>query len=600
MKALRGKYLSHKIKSLAIIGLIPLCLMENLLATPLENNTSLLETEKIVSTFTDKGKAEKQLQALIKRGQNARILTQSKEVNLKSISIGLYSNQKKAQSIVKHLTSNNIDAFPYRLKSGRYRIHAGAMQHEAHYWSRFEKLLSLGYKRIYTTIKPITITTFFVISDSPAPLQQVMLSTPPIIEKRQYTFSNTFLSGRFKGEIYTWDESGQQSSSNYFSASLSARAAYTKEWDMTYGFRVDALEQSSVINIQQYGMQLLPTYLRLRQTNSQAHIGLIDGRWDERKHASLSDRLSSKILTRYLLDDEIIDRRRPIIGARWQLSQSEYRLDIIANPIFRPAKLPHDSSIWHPVDRTNGTILGIRPTANWQELVKKGSFADEQYQTGGIGIRMSQQIGQRIRATTVQYVRRSAPYYELNTDIQKRIAAGTSVDAALATATNRTFTPRHPYSAIFTWEESGDTSHFELAVSSSTPYTTSTYQMKTAVSLEWVLGFTYPIKNNKTYFSSHFIGRWINTRDDILDRKIKTGLKGEFYQKLASRHWKAGTAYQVDFDQFGLFLSPKISYEQSKYLTISLYYQFFAGSDNTNNGYYRDNSAIGLNWQAAF
>ena len=564
-------------------------------------STESLDDLRVISKFSNKNDATKLVRSLKKSGQAARIIPKSENIILKSVSIGLYPNEKEASAVVTHLKANNINAFLYKVESGEYRVHAGALQQEDYYWNRFEQLLALGYKRIHTALKPATITHFYVVRELIENLPDPIQLTPTRKKSKTSIFNTTFLFGRFKGEFDGWKESGEQSSSNYFNAQLSAKTRYKNQWDIIYGVRFDALEQSSKTNLQKFEFQFLPTYLNYQKPNNQWQIGLIDGRWDNRKQDSLSDRISGKILVRHFLDEAVIDRRRPIIGARWKFSQSQYQLDVIANPIFRPAKMPDFESIWHPVSRQNKAIIGIRPTDDWEELVEQGSFADEKYQTGGIGIRMSQQLGRRTRAISLQYVRASEPYYKLNPNIQQLLSTGSTVTSALsATSGEITFTPEHPHSAIFSWEEFGKISHFEIAVSSNTPYTTTSYQMKTGVSLEWLMGFIYPTKNRNTYVSSYFTGRRINTEDDILDRKTKLGLKGEIYQYSPNRHWKAGTAYQIDLDSLGLYLNPKINFEQSKYLNLSLYYQIFTGSDSTDNGYHSGHSILGLSWQAIF
>ncbi len=558
---------------------------------------------RIISKFFVRTEAEKLMRSLNKSGQNVRITTRTEEVTLKSISLGLFANEEKARVVVKHLKSHQIDAFSYRVSSGEYRVHAGAMQQENHYWHRFEKLLALGYKQINTILKKTTITHFFVVRPL---IKRLPPSLPPKLIKRipakttPTSFKNTFRYGRFKGEFNAWKDKGQQSSGNYFNAALGANTKYKNQWEMTYGSRFEATEQSSIKNVQTFELQWLPTYLSVRESDNEMHFGFIDGRWDDNSQESLSDRMSSKILTRYRLDEEVVDRRRPIIGARWQFNHSNYQVDVIANPVFRPAKLPVDESIWHPVSRTNGAMLGIRSTDNWRELIKKGSFAGEKYQFGGIGIRLTHRVGRRIRAITLQYARRSEPYYELNTSIQKLIALGSSVENALAATSGRTFRPKHPHTVVFSWAEFGKVSHFEVTASSSAPYTTTAYQMKTTLSLEWVLGFIYPTKNKNIHLSSFFTGRRLNTGEDTLDRKLKLGLQGEVSRQWFSQRWLVGVNYQVDLDQLGFYLKPNIRYEQNKFLKISLYYQLLGGGSGTDNGFHSGHSVLGLNWQANF
>lgn len=591
--------------------LLSICLYLNVgfaqdLKTPasFESKANTLQGLQVISKLSNKKAAEDLARSLIKSGQNVRIIPVSEKIKLKSISIGLFPNQEKANNVVEHLKSNGIEAFPYRVKSGKYRVHAGAMQQEIHYWNRFEQLLTLGYKRINTKLKTAAVTHFFIVRERIENIQPPLptIQTNPVIaaKKKVSLFETRFLFGRFKGEFSSWKNESKQSSSNYFNAALSAQTTYKKQWDFIYGIRFEALEQSSINNLQYFELQWLPTYLQVQEPHNRMQFGLIDGRWDNRKNTSLSDRLSSKIFSRYLLDDDVVDRRQPIYGARWQFLQANYELNIIATPIFRPAKLPLAESIWHPINRSNNTLIGIKPTSIGRYLIANGSFASEKLQFGGIGIRMSHKIGNRTRSTTIQYAPRSAPYYELNPDIQRLLYAGSTAEDALAAIKKKTFTPRHPHSAIFSWEEYGKVSHFEVAALTNTPYTTTAYQMKKALSFEWKIGFIYPTKDKNIHISSYFIGRRLNTQDDMLDRNTKLGLKGKVFKQTQSKRWKAGFNYQIDLDHFGLFLNPQIKYEQNKYLRVSLYYQLFAGNQMTDNGFYKNYSRLGLNWQAIF
>ncbi|MDH3327083.1 MAG: hypothetical protein OEM38_10245 [Gammaproteobacteria bacterium] len=557
----------------------------------------------ILSKFTNKNSADNLIYSLNKSGQKVRLISQQIDIPLKSLSIGLFQTRMLAERAVKHLKENNIDAFVFELNNDKFRVHAGAMQDENNFWQRYEKLLALGYKKPHTTIKVVQATQYYVVSDKKedTPLHVKIKSVTTKAKNTELT--TEFLGARFKGEFSIWGDQGKRSSSNYFNAALSLRTKYKSDLDFTFGTRFDATEQSSEKNVQKFEFQWQPTYLRYHQPRQQWMIGAIDAQWDtinpNAQHESLSDRLSSKVLVRYKLDYELADKRRPVFGLRWKYNSEQYDLDVIWEPAFRPAKLPDFGSIWHPVRRSDGAIRGIEPTGTWKELVEKGSFANETLDTGGIGVRIGRRIGSRTRATTLQYARQNEPYYALNAGVQKHLSNGQTTDVALS-AIGYTFTPEHPYTGVLTWEESSPISHFEIAVLSNTPYTTRDYEYKTAMSIAWKLGFIYPKKDRNTHISAYLIGRHINTNDNILDRKTKTSLFGELYQTSKNGLWKLGSSYEIGLDRAELFLNPRLTLQQSKYVQIYLNYLLFTGSENTESGYHTGHSILSLTWQAAF
>ncbi len=584
-------------------------------ATPTPSLVSAEETENkkvdfkklnILSKFNNRSAAENLVYSLNKSGQEVRIVTKEIDISLKSLSIGLFLTRMRAEHVVKRLKKHNIDAFVFELKSGKFRVYAGAMKDESNFWERYEKLLTLGYKKPHTSIKIAHETQYFVVSDKEDESKTITKAIAKLrpIEAKNSQFITEMYSARFKGEFSMWGEEGNRSSSNYFNSSINLRTKYKANLDFTYGTRFQATEQSSEENIQKFEFDLQPTYLRYQQQQNEWSIGAIDARWDainpNKQHESLSDRLSGKVLVRYKLDTDKEDNRRPSFGMRWKFDSAKtYDLDVIWLPVFRPAKLPDFGSVWHPVRRSDGAIRGIKPTKNWAELVKRGSFADDKLGTGGAGVRFSNKVGSRTRAITLQYTRRSEPYYALNPLIADALNAGKTLNFALAQK-GYTFTPKHPYSGIMTWEESSKVSHFEFAVLSNTPYTTTDYRYKTAMSMAWKLGFIYPKTSKKSLVSAYLTGRHINTKDKILDRKTKISLFGELYSISHSGTWKFSSTYEIGLDRLALFLNPRLTFQQTKYVQIYVNYLLFSGDKITESGYQTKNSILSLTWQAGF
>jgi len=590
-----------------------------LFLTFLSNSIYAVEVEKInssenyeiISKFKQKKEAEKLLDTLLDSRQPVKIITKKIPMRLKSLSLGPYLNKDNAIKTKKKLKANGINAFINDQKNGTYRVYAGALGSEKNYWTRFEQLEKLGFKRIHTQFKHIHTNEYYVIRDKNSlnvklkpqiivPKITKTFAPPPVLQKSPSIFNNQFESGRFKGELSGWKNADDTNSSNYFSAAVSAKSTYLNKWHIVYGGRFEATEQSSNANYEKYRLHWLPTFIELKQKDNQWLAGAIDARWEKGNDLTLSDHLSSRMLTRYRMDSNVIDKRRPSFGFRWKLTKTQHSLDVILLPLFRPPKMPVFGSIWHPVNQTQPSIIGLKKTDTLKELIQKGNFADETYNTGGLGARMGQRKGSRSRAITILFTRYPEPYYQLDPGVATAISSGTTIDDAISAHSGTTFTPTHPYTGMFSWEEKGKISHFELALFTDTPYTTELLEMKTAISFSWLAGFKYPKMGKNKELVAYFKGSHLNTKETILDRKTKFIIVNKFFHYLPSYHIQFGLESEIDLDQFGIFINPQIHYKQNKYLNLSLSYQLFAGAEQTESGFHQDHSILSLIWQAVF
>lgn len=132
-------------------------------------------------------------------------------------------------------------------------------------------------------------------------------------------------------------------------------------WEFRAGARLDGMTQDGGLAshrelLADYG----DTYVRYRSGDARLTLGaqtIIWGRVDE---IPLADRVSRVDLTRFALDD-LADRRRAQLATRWEQNYGDYKLDAVWLPVFRAAQLPDVASIWSPVNRTTGQIIGIDP-----------------------------------------------------------------------------------------------------------------------------------------------------------------------------------------------------------------------------------------------
>ena len=112
------------------------------------------------------------------------------------------------------------------------------------------------------------------------------------------------------------------------------------------------------------------TYVRYRSGNTRLTLGAQTIIWGRADEIPLADRVSRADLTRFVLDD-LPDRRRAQLAARWEQTLGEYKLDAVWLPVFRGAQLPDAASVWSPINRTTGQIIGIAPSPALAGLVKR-------------------------------------------------------------------------------------------------------------------------------------------------------------------------------------------------------------------------------------
>jgi len=569
--------------------------------TPSPSDTSkLLKNFQILSKFATPKEAQKLADSLIKNGQDITIIQDEIEITLKTLSVGLYPDEAEADAVVLHLQKNKIDAYAIPFEGGTYRVYAGAMRDENHYWQRFEKLLGLGYRRIHTEQKPSNMTIYYVVRPKNEVLPIPFLSPPDAARLFSKNWRNEFIEGRFKGEYSIWGNPENRGSANYFKTSIGARAYYKNNWDFTYGFRFEAIEQSADESYQFLDTQLRPTYLRYRIPNHTWSIGAINAVWDDRNRDSISNRLDSNNLTRYRLDSDHTEREQSVFAIRWEHEKADHKLDVVWTPVYQPSKLPRFSSIWHPVNQSRSAIRGIDANDDYKQLIRQGSFSNQKLLTGGVGVRMVREMGRRTMATTLQFARHKAPYYVLNSKIRSLLAQGQTVNQALSAIYEPTFTTEQPYTGILSWEEFGDTAQMELAILTNAPYTTKNYELKTSMAFEWRLGFVYPKTDKYTHISAFTHGRFINTSEKMLDRNTQIYISGEMWRETENRLWRFSLNYDIAVSYFDVFLNPKISFKQNKIIDLYLSYQIFSGSPGTPSGYHTTHSVVQLGWQAKF
>lgn len=575
------------------------------ITTVAADDPSLPDNLQFIERYYEKQEANGALTKLLQQNSTAHIITRKVQLTLKALNLGLYPNQTTANKVVQHLKENGIKAFSHEMSSGDYRVHAGALHEKEYYQERHNKLRELGYKQIETSETEIDTIEYLIVIKREKGVSEILTENANNAWQ-SYVNQTRLKHTRFNAEFLFWNENETPGSSNYFNSAINYKTTYKTGktgktgWVFNYGARFTVTEQSGIQRYQKAKLLLEPIYLHIKSNRHNWHIGAADTVWDNENPLSLSDNITRHNLERYKLDINPEDKRLPSWGIRWQYSHNKYLWDINLFPIFEPANLPQQKSIWHPISLSRGKAKQINTEGDLAYLLKNGALKEKNWDTGGIAVRLDKMIGTSKRAITLQYVRHNTPYPVLNNKLQSALVSGESVTNALQSINDHSFSLEHPYTAVFTLEERGAISQFEIALLSNTPYTTTNYQMKTAPSANWKLGFDYPHLDRGEKITLYFKGRHISTQETILDQKTRVAIAGVLSTVTKNKSWTLSFTYDIGLNQYDLFLNPRVIFNHSKHVNITLNYQVFAGTNGTEFGYHNQHSNLSIAWLSRF
>ncbi|MBT9566941.1 MAG: hypothetical protein IV085_01445 [Thiobacillus sp.] len=357
----------------------------------------------------------------------------------------------------------------------------------------------------------------------------------------------------------------------------------TRSWEFRAGARLDGMSQDGGLAshrelLADYG----DTYVRYRDDNTRLTLGAQTIIWGRADEIPLADRVSRVDLTRFVLD-ELPDRRRAQLAARWEQTFGEYKLDAVLLPVFRAAQVPDVESVWSPVNRTTRQIIGIDPSlTTW---VNSARVEEDEHGSGGGGIRLTRTGEPFDFGVTLARTRQSLPYYRVD----------------LPTAT---LTAIHPFNtfvgADLEMVRGGMTWRMEAGYTSNVPVTLATTAMESTHSLDWIGAVEFFPGGGDTRVNLQLVAHALQTDRNILELKEYYGVNGEVETTFSQGRWKAGLRFASGINVRDLYLSPKISYVgwEPHELFVSAHY--FDGEARTLGGFHQDHSLISLGLRTRF
>lgn len=326
------------------------------------------------------------------------------------------------------------------------------------------------------------------------------------------------------------------------------------------------------------------TYVRYRNAGTRLTLGAQTIVWGRVDAIPLIDRVSRVDLTRFMLDD-LPQRRRAQLAARWEQTFNDYKLDAVWLPVFRGAQLPDIASIWSPINRTTGKIIGAAPSPALATLVGAARIEEDEHGSGGGALRLTKTGGQFDYGITLARTRQSLPYYRIDPTVPSLTAI-------------------HPFNSFagfdiefvtgaYTWRS-------ELSYTDDVPFTQRSTAIGKTSALDWIGAVEFSPGGKDTRVNLQLWAHQLNTDESTLELSEYYSAHGEIETTFAQGRWKAGARFFAGLNVHDVYISPKLSYLGWEPHELYVAAHYFDGEARTIGGFHQDHSLITLGLRTRF
>jgi hypothetical protein len=357
-----------------------------------------------------------------------------------------------------------------------------------------------------------------------------------------------------------------------------------RAWEFRASLRLDAVRQSGSVAYSDANAELDETWVRWRSGDTKLSAGLQTILWGRVDGVPLIDRVSRVDISRVLLDD-LPERRDPQAALRWEQALGDWTLDAVLLPDFQGAELPDADSIWNPLNRRSGRVLGIAMQPALAALVRTGRVDQDDGGDGGGALRLTRTGEPFDVGFTLGRTRQSLPYFR--PDFQRG-----------------TLTAVHPFNSFAgvdaEWVSAGATWRTELVFSRGVPLTTPLGQAVDARALEWVGAVEFFPGGGDTRVNLQLVSRRLHVDGSVLELTSYLGVNGEVETVFGQGRWKLGLQFASGLSVHDLYLSPRLSYTGFEPHEITLSLHGFRGNERTLGGFYQHNAYVALGVRTQF
>lgn len=357
----------------------------------------------------------------------------------------------------------------------------------------------------------------------------------------------------------------------------------SRNWEFRAGARIDGMKQAGGrADHDELLADYTDTYVRYRNGDTRLTLGAQTIVWGRVDEVPLADRVSRVDLTRFMLDD-LADRRRAQLAARWEQSFGSTKLDAVWLPVFRAAQLSDAASVWSPINRTTRQIIGIDPALTpWLGAAR---IDEDEHGSGGGALRLSQAGGPMDFGVTLARTRQSLPYYRLD-------------------LSSLSLTAVHPFNTFVGADlelvRGGLTWRMELGYTDDVPVTLPSTAMDKTQSLDWVGAVEFFPGGGDTRVNLQLVAHALQTDRTVLELDEYYGANGEIETSFGQGRWKAGLRFAGGFNVDDVYLSPRLSYVGWEPHEFYVAAHYFDGEARTLGGFHEDHSLISLGVRTRF
>ena len=359
----------------------------------------------------------------------------------------------------------------------------------------------------------------------------------------------------------------------------------SREWELRAGARIDGMtQQGASADHDEVLADYADTYVRYRRGDARVTLGAQTVVWGRADEIPLADRVSRVDLTRFVLD-ELPDRRRAQLAARWEQGFGDYKLDAVWLPVFRAAQLPDSVSVWSPINLSTGEVIGIAPSPALAAFVTGARIDEDEHGSGGGAVRLTRTGEPFDFGVTLARTRQSLPYYRVG------LADGT-------------LTAVHPFNSFAGADlelvRGGLTWRMELGYTDDVPVTLASTAMDTTQALDWIGALEFFPGGGDTRVNLQLAAHALQTDQRILELDEYYGANGEIETSFGQGRWKAGARFSVGLNVDDVYIGPSVRYVGWEPHELYLAAHYFDGEARTLGGFHEDHSLVTLGLRTRF
>ena len=356
-------------------------------------------------------------------------------------------------------------------------------------------------------------------------------------------------------------------------------------WEARLSGRVDSYHQNGGRSANDTELDYDESFLRYRGDSYRLTAGAQKVIWGRIDEVPPTDRMSVPDFSRGVLD-YLPDRRRAAPVMRFEGFKWDNKLDLVWLPTFRRAELPDQDSVWYPVNRDKGEIIGLETNNAQSAAIKAAPLKNDAPNTqGGFGVRLNGAVDVLDYAVTVQRVRQATPYFRFNQS------------GVLEAEYPRSWV----YGGDMAVDAWGATWRFEAAWISDTPVTRRSKGYTTTESINWAAGAELYPGDGDDRISIQLIGtNLVDAPDNMIDRESIYTLNGEAEILFSHHRWRLKNRFFLGLDKRDVYINPEVAFIAWEPHELYLAGHYFEGDSGTVGDFYEDDSLVTVGWRARF